>query len=124
LALERAGPDGRVRIAIRDRGIGIPADRLPHIFERFEWATSTRHYGGLGLGLFIARQIAQAHGGTISVESELVVDRRSRSSCRSSLRRARHGESRACLMKAPRRWGAQALEIRRCTQSGILTVTF
>jgi signal transduction histidine kinase len=73
LTLERAGSDGDggVRITIRDRGIGIPADRLPHIFERFERATSTRHYGGLGLGLFIARQIAQAHRGTISAESEL-----------------------------------------------------
>jgi PAS domain S-box-containing protein len=73
LTLERAGSNGvrRVRITLRDRGIGIPADRLPHIFERFERATSTRHYGGLGLGLFIARQIVQAHGGTISVESEL-----------------------------------------------------
>jgi PAS domain S-box-containing protein len=70
LTVERVS-DGRVRITVRDRGIGIPADRLPHIFERFERATSTRNYGGLGLGLFIARQIALAHAGTISAESEL-----------------------------------------------------
>lgn len=71
VTLEPAVADGRMRMTIRDRGIGIPADRLPHIFERFERAASTRHYGGLGLGLFIVRQIAQAHGGNVSVESEL-----------------------------------------------------
>ncbi|HSD21410.1 MAG TPA: AAA family ATPase [Anaeromyxobacter sp.] len=64
-------PGERVRITVLDRGIGIPADRLPHIFERFERATSTRHYGGLGLGLFIARQIVESHQGSISVQSEL-----------------------------------------------------
>ncbi len=71
LEQEGAGGAGRVRITIRDRGPGIPGDRLPHIFERFERASSTRNYGGLGLGLFIAREIAQAHGGTISVDSAL-----------------------------------------------------
>jgi PAS domain S-box-containing protein len=45
---------------------GIPEDQLPRIFERFERAVSTRHYGGMGLGLYVARQIAQAHGGTIA----------------------------------------------------------
>ena len=64
-------PGERVRITVLDRGIGIPADCLPHIFERFERATSTRHYGGLGLGLFIARQIVELHQGSISVRSEL-----------------------------------------------------
>jgi predicted ATPase/signal transduction histidine kinase len=71
IVLESTNPDGRVRVTVRDRGIGIAADRLPHIFERFERATSVRHYGGLGLGLFIVRQIVAAHGGTISVQSEL-----------------------------------------------------
>jgi len=76
LLLERAVTDGgvassdRARITVRDRGIGIAADRLPYIFDRFERGTSTRHYGGLGLGLFIARQIVLAHCGTVSVESE------------------------------------------------------
>jgi predicted ATPase/signal transduction histidine kinase len=70
VTLERPGSDDGVRITVRDRGVGIRADRLPYIFERFERASSTRHYGGLGLGLYIARQIAQAHGGSISVESE------------------------------------------------------
>jgi signal transduction histidine kinase len=61
----------RVRFEMCDQGIGIAPDRLPHIFERFERATSTRHYGGLGLGLFIARQVVEAHHGTVTVESEL-----------------------------------------------------
>jgi PAS domain S-box-containing protein len=52
---------------VRDQGPGIPEDQLPRIFERFERAASTRHYGGMGLGLYVARQIAEAHGGTITV---------------------------------------------------------
>jgi signal transduction histidine kinase len=63
--------DDRARIEVRDEGIGIPEDRLPHVFERFERATSTRNFGGLGLGLFIAREIVQAHGGAISVVSKV-----------------------------------------------------
>ncbi|NUP07017.1 MAG: AAA family ATPase [Polyangiaceae bacterium] len=62
--------NGRVRITIHDRGIGIAPDRIAHIFERFGRAASARHYGGLGLGLFFARQIVEGHHGTISVESE------------------------------------------------------
>jgi signal transduction histidine kinase len=58
-----------VRIAVRDHGIGIAPQALDRIFKRFERAVSSRSYGGLGLGLYIVRQIVQAHGGTISVES-------------------------------------------------------
>jgi PAS domain S-box-containing protein len=55
-------------VLIVDRGIGIrPADRA-RVFERFERAVSSRHYGGLGLGLWIARQIVDAHEGTIAVD--------------------------------------------------------
>ena len=65
VTLDRAGD--RARIIIRDRGIGIrPAD-AERIFGRFERAVSARHYGGLGLGLFIARQIVEAHRGEIRV---------------------------------------------------------
>ena len=61
--------DGRAVLVVRDRGIGIaPADQA-RIFERFERAVSSRHFGGLGLGLWIVRQIVEAHGGTIAVAS-------------------------------------------------------
>jgi PAS domain S-box-containing protein len=57
------------RLVVRDHGFGIaPADQA-RIFERFERAVSSRHYGGLGLGLWIARQIVEAHGGRIRVAS-------------------------------------------------------
>jgi predicted ATPase/signal transduction histidine kinase len=62
--------DGRARLRVRDHGIGIPSDRLPYIFGRFERAVSAAHYGGLGLGLYIVNEIVIAHGGTVTVESE------------------------------------------------------
>ncbi len=65
-----AGVDGGTAwMRIRDHGIGIAPDRLPHIFERFERAVSARSYGGLGLGLHLVREILTALGGTIRVES-------------------------------------------------------
>ena len=54
---------------VRDQGIGIDADKQAKIFERFERAVSSRVYGGLGLGLYIARQIVDAHGGMLEVSS-------------------------------------------------------
>ena len=54
---------------IEDGGIGIPPDRLPHVFDRFERAVPATHYGGLGLGLYIVREVARALGGTVAVES-------------------------------------------------------
>jgi PAS domain S-box-containing protein len=61
----------RAQIVVQDAGIGIaPEDQL-RIFERFERVSSERHYGGLGLGLWLVRQVVEALGGTISVESEL-----------------------------------------------------
>jgi signal transduction histidine kinase len=62
------GPRG-VRLAVQDRGIGIPPEKQELVFERFGRAVSDRHYGGLGLGLFIVREIVHAHGGTVGVES-------------------------------------------------------
>ncbi|WP_257463510.1 AAA family ATPase [Archangium lipolyticum] len=59
----------RALLRLEDRGIGIPKEDQTRIFERFERAAS-HNYGGLGLGLFIARQIVQAHAGGIWVESE------------------------------------------------------
>jgi signal transduction histidine kinase len=56
-------------LTVRDRGIGIAPDDQVRIFERFERAVSARNFGGLGLGLWIVRQLVEAHDGTISVES-------------------------------------------------------
>lgn len=59
----------RAVLTVRDHGVGIEPSSFHRIFERFERASSARHYGGLGLGLFFARCIVEAHGGTIRVES-------------------------------------------------------
>jgi signal transduction histidine kinase len=56
-------------LIVRDGGIGIPPEALPRLFGRFERAVSGRNYGGLGLGLYITRQIVEALGGTVRVES-------------------------------------------------------
>ena len=58
-------------LMVVDQGIGIALEDRERIFERFERAVSTRHYGGIGVGLYIVRQVAKALGGTVEVESEL-----------------------------------------------------
>ena len=58
-----------VRVSVRDNGSGIAADHLEHIFDPF--FTTREKQGGTGLGLFITRGIVEAHGGTLSVVSEL-----------------------------------------------------
>ncbi|HEY6323010.1 MAG TPA: ATP-binding protein [Thermoanaerobaculia bacterium] len=66
------GPAGdRLRIEVRDEGVGIDPQRLPHVFERFWQAdtTSTRRHGGLGLGLAIVRHLAEMHGGRVTAAS-------------------------------------------------------
>jgi signal transduction histidine kinase len=62
--------EGVARVRVRDRGIGIEPHLQARIFDRFERAVSARHYGGFGLGLWIVRQIVEASGGHIAVESE------------------------------------------------------
>src|SRR5262249_40617025 len=59
------------RIVVSDNGEGIPAEFLPHVFERFSQADSTnvRSHGGLGVGLAIVRYIVELHGGNVTVES-------------------------------------------------------
>jgi PAS domain S-box-containing protein len=64
--------DGWIQTSVIDEGIGIPRDEIPLLFERFHRArnVSSRYYGGLGLGLYIARAIVEAHRGLITVHSE------------------------------------------------------
>ena len=67
--LERV--NSHVEVTVSDTGIGIPAEFLPHVFERFRQADAgtARERGGLGLGLSIARQLIEMHGGTIEASS-------------------------------------------------------
>jgi two-component system, OmpR family, sensor kinase len=65
--------DGSVALAVSDTGVGISEDQLPLVFERFYRADAARVEDGVGLGLSIARQIAEAHGGTLEVRSKLGV---------------------------------------------------
>lgn len=62
---------GRARLTVEDRGIGIAPEVLGRLFQRFGRGVSARRYGGLGLGLYIVRQILDAHGGTIEVKSSV-----------------------------------------------------
>ena len=70
VASARLSPD-RCEVRVRDSGIGIPPETLPHIFEAFEQgdARVTRQFGGLGLGLTIAKALVEQHGGSIRAES-------------------------------------------------------
>jgi PAS domain S-box-containing protein len=61
--------DGSADIEVCDGGPGIPESAVDRIFERFERAASMRHYGGLGLGLYVTREIAQAHGGSVAARN-------------------------------------------------------
>jgi signal transduction histidine kinase len=65
-----AEEDGSVGVEVADTGIGIPEDQIPHVFERFYRAEEARSTEGLGLGLSIARQIAEDHRGSIEVRSK------------------------------------------------------
>lgn len=73
IELQAAQIDGRVHISVKDQGIGIAKKHLPRLFERFYRVDKarSRKLGGTGLGLAIVKHIAKAHGGIITVKSEL-----------------------------------------------------
>jgi signal transduction histidine kinase len=73
VAIDVVGRDGMVRVEISDNGIGMPAEDLDRLFERFFRASTARAVQGTGLGLSIAKAITEAHGGTIGVRSEVDV---------------------------------------------------
>jgi signal transduction histidine kinase len=72
ITVDFAVESGRVAVRVADTGLGIDPEFLPFVFDRFRQSADTagREFGGLGLGLSIARQLVEAHGGTIQVESE------------------------------------------------------
>jgi len=71
VSVEHAGADARV--SVQDPGIGIPTEEQPRLFQRYFRAVNatTRHYSGLGIGLFVAHEIVHRHGGCFEVRSEL-----------------------------------------------------
>ena len=76
VTLERS--DGEARVIVEDAGVGIPPEHLPHVFERFYRVDPARNgeVEGTGLGLAIAQSIAEAHGGSIEMESTVAVGTR------------------------------------------------
>lgn len=63
--------DGELVVGVIDQGPGIPEEAVPHLFERFSRVEDSAEIEGIGLGLYISRQIIEAHGGSIWVESDL-----------------------------------------------------
>ena len=63
---------GNAKVSVQDFGLGIPPEKVPHLFDRFFRADNSGiQYSGLGLGLYISQQIIEKHGGIIGVESTL-----------------------------------------------------
>ena len=60
----------QARVSVKDHGRGIPHEDQARVFERFARAVSATEISGMGLGLYISREILEAHGGSIQVESE------------------------------------------------------
>ena len=108
----------RIQVSVRDTGIGIASEFLPFVFERFRQADSstTRHHGGLGLGLAIVRHLVELHGGNVRAESAgrgrgatFMVDLPlpPASSIRGEDDRSR-ARRRSCPTRRGRRWSAGA----------------
>lgn len=70
ISVSTSRQNGQVRLAVSDTGMGVPKEQIPHIFERFYMTDEARAVRRTGLGLSMARQIAEAHGGSLTVESE------------------------------------------------------
>lgn len=71
IEIETSVLGNEIKITVKDFGIGIKPEDQERIFERFERAVSARNFGGLGMGLYIVKQIVSAHGGSVSVQSDL-----------------------------------------------------
>jgi signal transduction histidine kinase len=69
IEIQLKAADGDAVVCVEDHGIGIPEEDLSRIFGRFERATQSRQYSGLGLGLYIASQVVERHGGSIRAEN-------------------------------------------------------
>jgi two-component system, LuxR family, sensor kinase FixL len=67
IAVKLATEADHVDLSVRDEGIGIAVEDMERIFHKFERAAAARNYGGMGLGLYISRYLAEAHGGSIRV---------------------------------------------------------
>ncbi len=65
VATERQAERDLARIDVLDDGTGVPSELIPHIFERY---VTTKAQGGLGLGLYVAKRVAELHGGDLRVE--------------------------------------------------------
>src|SRR5205823_3489873 len=64
-----AAEGGEAVLSVRDRGRGVAPELRGRVFERFRQGFDDRHHGGLGLGLYVSRQIVELHGGSIELEA-------------------------------------------------------
>jgi signal transduction histidine kinase len=69
IRISLAADEARAQLSVRDQGPGIPKVEQARIFEQYRRLASAKHVGGLGLGLYIGRQIAESHGGALTVRS-------------------------------------------------------
>ena len=69
IGVEVQGDPGHATLTVTDQGIGIAPENVARIFHQFERVVGHRTFGGLGMGLYIAQQIVQAHGGSVEVQS-------------------------------------------------------